>query len=249
MAGGGESGLSGTMVSPAMADARAAMLEVGGRESTAIASAMEALPSLPAFQVMATASQAARPQWAGLVDDLFERPLLKNAKAGLRNALMSTLTGDTLYRNVFFSFADAVVLWHYGHTQQRTGVARLDAAYDAMRRLLDGAEHFLETRPGAEPDLAYFHRLRRIRLTRDNAYPLLRRAGRLLGAVEAQVTQEKLHTVRGSMLTSYVSFSAQVIAMARAVRAERQAIDRADVLAGLTAITTLLQTPPAALAR
>jgi hypothetical protein len=225
------------------------MLELGGRESTSAASTIEALPSLPAFQVMATASQAARPQWAGLVDDLFERPLLKNARAGLRNALMSTLTGDTLYRNVFFSFADAVVLWHYGHTQQRTGAARLDAAYDAMRRLFDGAEHFLETQPGVEPDVAYFHRLRRIRLTRDNAYPLLRRAGRLLGAVEAEVTQEKLHTVRGSILTSYVTFSAQVIAMARALRAGRNAIDRADVLAGLSAITTLLQTPPAALAR
>src|SRR2546430_8512728 len=112
---------------------------------------------------MVTASQAARPQWAGLVDDLFERPLLKNARAGLRNALMSTLTGDTLYRNVFFSFADAVVLWHYGHTQERTGSARLDTAYDAMRRLLAGADHFLETRPPAEPDVQYFHRLRRIR--------------------------------------------------------------------------------------
>jgi hypothetical protein len=249
MAGGGAGRLSPTLVTQAVADARAAMLELGGRESTSTASTIEALPSLPAFQVMATASQAARPQWAGLVDDLFERPLLKNARAGLRNALMSTLTGDTLYRNVFFSFADAVVLWHYGHTQQRTGAARLDAAYDAIRRLFDGAEHFLETQPGVEPDVAYFHRLRRIRLTRDNAYPLLRRAGRLLGAVEAEVTQEKLHTVRGSILTSYVTFSAQVIAMARAARAGRNAIDRADVLAGLSAITTLLQTPPAALAR
>ena len=241
--------MSPTLVTPAVADARAAMLELGGRDSIGTASTIEALPSLPAFQVMATASQAARPQWAGLVDDLFERPLLKNARAGLRNALMSTLTGDTLYRNVFFSFADAVVLWHYGYTQQRTGAARLDAAYDAMRRLVDGAEQFLETQPGVEADVAYFHRLRRIRLTRDNAYPLLRRAGRLLGAVEAEVTQEKLHTVRGSILTSYVTFSAQVIAMARALRAGRNAIDRADVLAGLSAVTTLLQTPPAALAR
>jgi hypothetical protein len=240
--------LSPTLVSPAVAGARAALLELGGRESTGIASAIEGLSADPAFQVMATASLAARPQWAGLVDDLFERPLLKNAKAGLRNALMSTLLGDTLYRNVFFSFADAVVLWHYGHTQQRTGAARLDAAYDAMRRLLDGADDFLKTSPAGEPDVAYFHRLRRIRLTRDNAYPMLRRAGRLLGAVEAEVTQEKLHTVRGSILTSYVTFTAQVIAMARALRADRNAIDRADVLAGLAAITTLLQTPPAALA-
>jgi hypothetical protein len=240
--------LSPTLVTAAVADARAALLELGGRESTVVAAAIEGLPAVPAFQVMATASQAARPQWAGLVDDLFERPLLKNAKAGLRNALMSTLTGDTLYRNVFFSFADAVILWHYGYTQERTGSARLDATYDALRRLLAGADAFLKTRPTAEPDVAYFHRLRRVKLTRDNAYPMLRRAGRLLGAVEAEVTQEKLHTVRGSMLTSYVTFSAQVIAMAWALRAERDAIDRTDVLIGLRAITTLLRTPPPALA-
>lgn len=240
--------MSPTLVSETVADARAALLELGGRESTVVAAAIEGLPALPAFQVMATASQAARPQWAGLVDDLFERPLLKNAKAGLRNALMSTLTGDTLYRNVFFSFADAVILWHYGYTQERTGGARLDATYDALRRLLAGADAFLETRTTAEPDVAYFHRLRRVRLTRDNAYPMLRRAGRLLGAVEAEVTQEKLHAVRGSMLTSYVTFSAQVIAMARALRAGRDAIDRTDVLTGLRAITTLLRTPPPALA-
>jgi hypothetical protein len=117
-----------------------------------------------------------------------------------------------------------------------------------MRRLLDGAEDFMERRPPAEPDTAYFHRLRRIKLTRDNAYPTLRRAGRLLGAVEAEVTQEKLHAVRGSILTSYVTFSAQVIAMARALRADRDAIDRNDVLNGLRAITALLGTPPSALA-
>src|SRR5437879_1646169 len=129
---------------------------------------------------------------------------------------MSTLTGDTLYRNVFFSFADAVVLWHYGHTQERTGSARLDAAYDAMRRLLAGADHFLQTRPPAEPDVQYFHRLRRIRLTRDNAYPMLRRAGRLLGAVEAELTNQKLQAVRGSILTSYVPFSCPVLVRATA---------------------------------
>jgi hypothetical protein len=239
--------LSPTLVTAAVADARAALLELGGRESTVVAAAIEGLPAIPAFQVMATASQAARPQWAGLVDDLFERPMLKNAKAGLRNALMSTVTGDTLYRNVFFSFADAGILWHYGYTQERTGSARLDATYDALRRMLAGADAFLETHPTAEPDVAYFHRLRRIRLTRDNAYPMLRRAGRLLGAVEAEVTQEKLHAVRGSMLTSYVTFSAQVIAMAHALRAERDAIDRTDVLSGLRSITTLLRTRPAAL--
>ena len=239
--------MSPTLVAPAVAEARATLLELAGRDATTIAAAIEALPQLSAFQVMATASQAARPQWAGLVDDLFERPLLRNARAGLRNALMSTLTGDTLYRNVFFSFADAVILWHYGYTQQRTGSARLDAAYGAMRRLLDGAEDFLEKTPGNEPDVAYFHRLRRVRLTQDNAYPLLRRAGRLVGAVEAGVTGEKLHPVRGSILTSYLTFSAQVIAMARALRAGRNAINREDVIAALTAVTTLLRTEPSAL--
>jgi hypothetical protein len=241
--------MSPTLVNPAVADARAALLELGGRDSTPIAAAIEALPSLPAFAVMATASQAARPQWAGLVDDLFERPLLKQAKAGLRNALMSTLTADTLYRNVFFSFADAVILWHYGYTQERTGSARLDATYDALRRLLAGADDFIETTPPVEPGIEYFHQLRKIRLTRDDAYPMLRRAGRLLGTVEAEVTQEKLHAVRGSILTSYVTFSAQVIAMARALRAGRDAIDRTDVLRGLAAITGLLRTPPSALVR
>jgi hypothetical protein len=239
--------MSPTLVNPLVADARAALLELGGREAAPIAAAIEGLPAIPAFQVMASASQAARPQWAGLVDDLFERPLLKQAKAGLRNALMSTLTGDTLYRNVFFSFADAVILWHYGYTQERTGSARLDAAYGAIRRLLAGAEDFMATRPPAEPQVSYFHQLRRIKLTRDNAYPMLRRAGRLLGTVEAEVTQEKLHAVRGSILTSYVTFSAQVIAMARAQRAERDAIDRNDVLNGLRAITNLLRTPPSEL--
>src|SRR5437879_7580450 len=230
MAAPRESRLSPTLVNAAVADARAALREGGGRASTAIAAGIEALPSQPPFQVMVTASQAARPQWAGLVDDLFERPLLKNARAGLRNALMSTLTGDTLYRNVFFSFADAVVLWHYGHTQERTGSARLDATYEALQRLLAGADDFLGTPPPTvEPDVEYFHRLRRVRLTRDNAYPMLRRAGRLLGAVEAEVTQERLHAIRGSMLTSYVTFSAQVIAMARAHRRQRDAIDRNDV--------------------
>ena len=239
--------MSPTLVGAEVVEARAALLEVAGRDATSVAATIETLPSIQAFAVMATASQAARPQWAGLVDDLFERPLLKNAKAGLRNALTSTLTGDTLYRNVFFSFADAVILWHYGHTQQRTGTARLDAGYDAMRRLLAGAEDFLTTPSPPEPDVSYFHRLRRVRLTQDSAYPTLRRAGRLLGAVEAEVTKEKLHPVRGSILTSYVTFSAQVIAMARALRADRNAIRRDDVLAGLDAITTLLRTPPAEL--
>src|SRR5256886_3699374 len=153
---------------------------------------------------MVSASQAARPQWAGLVDGLFERAILKQAKAGLRNARMATLTGDPLYRNVFFSFADAVILWHYGYTQERPGSARLDTAYRAMRRLLAGAETFMEATLPAEPDVAYFHRLRRIKLARDNAYPMLRRAGRLLGTVAAEVTQEKLHAVRGRILTRYV---------------------------------------------
>ena len=85
-------------------------------------------------------------------------------------------------------------------------------------------------------------------MTRDNAYPTLRAAGRLLGAAEAGLTGEKLHAVRGSILTSYMTFSAQVIGMSRALRAERDAISREDVIAGLDAMTMLVQTPPAAVA-
>src|SRR5438105_459787 len=87
-----------------------------------------------------------------------------------------------------------------------------------MRRMINGAEHFMEIRPPAEPDVTYFQPLRRIRLKRDNAYPILRRHGQLPGAGEAELTQEKVHTVRGSILTSYVTFSAQGMAMARALR-------------------------------
>ena len=240
--------MSPTLVEAPVAEARAALLEIGGRESLVLAAEIEGLAPVPAFQVMATASMAARPQWAGLVDDLFERPALKNGRSGLRNALASTLSGDTLYRNVFFSFADTLILWHYGHTQERTGATRLDSVYDAMLRLLASADHFATRTQAPEPDVEYFHRLRRIKLVKDNAYPLLRRAGRLIGAVEATLTEAKVRAVRGSMLTSYMTFSAQVIAMARALREEREAIDQADVRAGLLAITTLVRTPPAAIA-
>ena len=230
----------------AIAQARSDLLEAGGRDSTPVAAAIEGLREVPAFRVMATASLAARPQWAGLVDDLFERPLLKHARAGLRNALVATLTGDTLYRNVFFSFTDAVVLWHYGHTQQRTGAARLDVIYAVMLRLLHGSDRFREIDDPPEPEPAFFHRLRRIRLTGDDAYPVLRRAARLVGAVEAEVTGERLRPLRGSMLTSYASFSAQVMAMARAAGDGRDAITRRDVRSGLLAFTTLVATPPGA---
>ncbi|MDQ6883228.1 MAG: hypothetical protein M3077_03165 [Candidatus Dormibacteraeota bacterium] len=241
--------MSPTLVEAAVAEARAALLEVGGRETTPLAAGIERLAAVPAFSVMATASIASRPQWAGLVDDLFERPALRNARAGLRNALASTLSGDTLYRNVFFSFADAVILWHYGHTQERTGAARLDVVYAALLRLLRRDAEFLTGPTPEEPDVAFFHRLRRIKLTQDDAYPLLRRAGRLIGAVEAEVSEVKIHAVRGSMLTSYLTFSGQVIAMARALREGRAAIAKDDVTAGLLAMLALLQTAPADLPR
>ena len=239
--------MSPALVDAAVAESRALLLELGGREATPLAAGIEALATLPAFTTMATASTASRPQWAGLVDDLFERPALKNAKAGLRNALASTLSGDALYRNVFFSFADAVLLWHYGHTQERTGSKRLDVVYGALLRLLQQGENFLEGPAPAEPDLEYFHRLRRVRLTEDDAYPLLRRAGRMIGAVEANLTEGKVRVLRGTMLTSYLTFSGQVIAMARALRDSRQAIVKGDVLVGLQAVITLVGTEPAAL--
>ena len=238
--------MSTSLVSPAVLEARESFLELGG--GAELASRLERLAELPAFRLMASASLAARPQWAGLVDDLFERPLLKHARKGLRNAFTSTFTGDTLYRNVFFSFADAVMLWHYGYTQERSGSSRLDRVYDVMLRLLAWGSQFAQRpTPTSVPDLAAFQQLRRIALTRDNAYPLLRRAGRLIGAVEANVTEEKLHPVRGSILTSYFSFSAQVIAMSRAVREQRPAIDQGDVQDGLLAFSTLIETPPNAL--
>lgn len=226
-------------------EARAALLELGGPQAAPLAAGIEHLGSVPAFSVMAAASRAARPQWAGILDDLFDRPLLTSARFGLRNALASTLTGDTLYRNAFFAFTDAVVLWHYGHTQDRRGGARVDLIYTTMLRLLQGGEGFLEVTAGEAPDVAYFHRLRRVGLTQGSAYPLLRRAARLLGAVEAEVTQQKVHPVRGSLLSSYVSFSAQVLAMARALRMDRRAVDQADIGAGLGAVVRLIQTPPA----
>jgi len=45
-----------------------------------------------------------------------------------------------------------------------------------------------------------------------------------------------------------VTFSAQVMAMARALRADRDAIDRTDVVKALDGITTLLRTAPAVIA-
>jgi hypothetical protein len=228
-----------------LVSARTAFLELGGEAAVPIAQRIEDLSRLDAFRVMATASQAARPQWAGLSDDLFTRPLLQSARTGLSNALVSTLRGDSLYRNVFFCFTDAVLLWHYGYTRERTGAARLETVYSTLLRLLEGADRFLEVSPGPEPGTAFFHALRRIRLTLEDAYPLLRRAARLLGSVEAGLaTGQKLRPVRGSMLTSYAQFSAQVIAMSQALRAGRGAIGRADVLTGVLAFVRLVETAP-----
>lgn len=233
-------------LSGAVVQARSDLLQSGGRETAPIAAAIEGLGQVPAFSVMARASLAARPQWAGVVDDLFERPLFETARAGLHNALTATLLGESLYRNVFLSFADAVILWHYGHTQQRTGAERLDRIYAVTLRLLQAAERFAEVEPAPEPGPSFFHGLRRVSLTQDGAYALLRRAARLLGAVEAGITGERLHPMRGSMLTSYASFSAQVMAMARAVNQKRDAINREDVFSGLRAFTALVTTSPAA---
>jgi hypothetical protein len=233
-----------TMITGAVAEARADLLDLGGRETVPVAAAIERLQAQPAFSVMVTASRAARPQWAGMVDDLWERPAMRNARQGLHNALMATLSGESVYRNVFFSFADSVILWHYGHTRQRTGAARIDVIYDVLLRQLAAADEFADVVQAPEPDVEFFHRLRKVSLHRDNAYPLLRRAGRLLGAVEAEMSGVKLHPVRGTMLTSYATFSAQVIAMARALRGGRGALDRQDVLAGIRAFTELVETPP-----
>jgi hypothetical protein len=231
--------------SPGIAEARAALLELGGREAARIASAIERLPAIPAFAVMSAASAASRPQWAGMLDDLFDRPVMKAARSGLRNALASTLAGDSLYRNVFFSFVDAVVLWHYAHTGDRRTGPRIDLIHGVTLALLTADAPLTALGTPPEPDVAYFHGLRRIALTRDQAYPLLRRAGRLLGSVEGAMTEQKVSTLRGSLLTSYMTFSAQVIAMARARREGRDALTQADVRVGLDVFLTLIETPPA----
>jgi hypothetical protein len=231
--------------SPGIAEARAALLGLGGREAAPIASAIERLPAIPAFAVMSAASAASRPQWAGMLDDLFDRPVMKAARAGLRNALASTLAGDSLYRNVFFSFVDAVVLWHYAHTGDRRTGPRIDLIHGVTLALLTADAPLTALGTPPEPDVAYFHGLRRIALTRDQAYPLLRRAGRLLGSVEGAMTEQKVSTLRGSLLTSYMTFSAQVIAMARARREGRDALTQADVRVGLDVFLTLIETPPA----
>src|SRR5438105_4424281 len=109
---------------------------------------------------------------------------------------------------------------------------------------LTAADRFAELESAPEPQPPYFHRLRRIGLTRGGAYAVLRRAARLMGAVEVGITGERIHPLRGSMLTSYASFSAQVMAMARAVEEGRDAITREDVMAGLQAFTSLVATPP-----
>lgn len=232
--------------SPEIVEARAALLELGGRDAAPIAAAIERLPAVPAFSVMSTASAASRPQWAGMLHDLFDRPALRAARAGLRNALASTLAGDSLYRNVFFSFVDAVVLWHYAHTGDRRSGRRIDLIYRVTLALLNADAPVTTLGDAVEPDLAYFHGLRRIALTRDQAYPLLRRAGRLLGSVEGAMTEQRVSALRGSLLTSYVTFSAQVIAMARARREGRDALAQADVRVGLDVFLTLIETPPAA---
>lgn len=231
----------------AISEARAALLDLGGPAMAPMAATIERLPSVPAFSIMSAASTASRPQWAGVLDDLFDRPALKAARTGLRNALASTLAGDSLYRNVFFSFVDAVVLWHYAHTGDRRSGPRIEFIYRVTLALLDAEIPLKIVGEPAEPDLAYFHRLRRIGLTKDDAYPLLRRAGRLLGTVEAAMTEQKVSPLRGSLLTSYVTFSAQVVAMAGALRQGRDAINQADVRTGLGIALTLIETPPAAL--
>jgi hypothetical protein len=235
-------------VNASIAEARAAFLDLGGRQVAPLATTIERLPEIPAFGTMATASAASRPQWAGMLDDLFDRPALKAARAGLRNALASTLAGDSLYRNVFFSFVDAVVLWHFAHTGDRRSGPRIDLIYRVTLGLLQANDPLTVVTEPVEPDLAYFHRLRRIALTHGNAYPLLRRAGRLLGAVEAAATEQKVSALRGSLLTSYITFSVQVIGMAKALRDNRAALAQEDVRLGLDVVLKLIETPPGGLA-
>jgi len=104
VAGAGGGGLSPTLVEAPVAEARAALLELGGRESIGLAAAIEGLASVPAFQVMAAASLAARPQWAGLVDDLFE---LSRIHSGVLPLDIETLPVSELVNDALLA-SDAV---------------------------------------------------------------------------------------------------------------------------------------------
>ncbi len=212
----------------------------------ALAGAAERVVALPEFAVMAAAASSYRPQWAGVLDSLYQRPLLVTARGSLHNALGATFRGETLYYHAFSAFVDAVIIWHYAYTQERVGEARLNAIHDTVARLLTHRERFLVAADFPVPDAAFFGNLKRVSLSRGRGYALIRSAGRYLAALEGRTLERKVSTLRGTVTMSLSIFSAQVIAMSAAVHAGQSAIDMAHAGCGLEAYLLLLQTHPSA---
>jgi hypothetical protein len=216
----------------------------GAADVAALATAIERVAALPEFATMAEAANSYRPQWAGVIDGLYERPLLVTARKALHNALGATLRGETLYYNAFGAFADAVIVWHHAYTGERTGDRRLTTIYDTIKRLLVHGRDFIEGPVPSDPDAAFFDRLKRVHLSGGRGYALIRTAGRYLAAVEGATLERRVSTLRGTVTMTLAIFTAQVVAMSAAVQAGRKAIDAGDAEAGVSAYLLLLQTPP-----
>jgi hypothetical protein len=216
----------------------------GDADVAALAAAMERVAALPEFATMAEAANSYRPQWAGVIDGLYERPLLVTARKTLHNALGATFRGETLYYNAFGAFVDAVIVWHHAYTGERTGERRLTTIYDTIKRLLLHGRGFIDGPVPGDPDEAFFERLKHVRLSGGRGYALIRTAGRYLAALEGATLERRVSTLRGTVTMTLAIFTAQVVAMSAAVQAGRKAIDAGDAEAGLSAYLLLLQTPP-----
>ncbi len=210
----------------------------------ALAQAAERVVALPEFAIMVEAASSYRPQWAGPLDALYEKPLLVSARRSLHNAFTATLRRETLYYNAFAALVDSVVIWRYAYTQERSGDGRIAAIHETLVRLLGRRERFLE--PGAVPvpDDGFFEALKRVRLSKGRGYALIRTAGRYLAALEGRLMERRVSALRGTITMSYAVFSAQVLAMSAAVHSGRVAIEVADAAGGLAAFLMLLRTHP-----
>ncbi len=213
--------------------------------AAALAQAAERVVGLPEFAIMAEAALSYRPQWAGALDGLYEMPLLLSARRSLHNAFTATLRRETLYYNAFGALVDAVIIWRYAYTQERAGDARIASVHDTLVRLLRRRERFLEPGDDSIPDDTFFEALKHVRLSKGRGYALIRTVGRYLAALEGDVLERKVSTLRGTVMMSLAVFSAQVLAMAAAVQDNRSAIVLPDAAAGLAAYLLLLQTHPA----
>jgi hypothetical protein len=211
--------------------------------------ATERVIELPEFAIMAEAASSYRPQWAGPLDALYEKPLLVSARRALHNAFTATLRRETLYYNAFGALVDAVIIWRYAYTQERAGDARISAIHDTLVRLLRRRERFLEPGDDSIPDDTFFEALKHVRLSKGRGYALIRTVGRYLAALEGEATERKVSTLRGTVMMSLAVFSGQVLAMSAAVQDNRSAISLPDAAGGLAAYLQLLQTHPSLLLR